>query len=460
MSKEHGKENKMGTMPIGKLLWSMSLPAMLSMFIQAMYNIVDSIYVAQIGEHALTAVSLAFPVQNLIIAVAVGTGVGLNSLISRRLGEKKLDQANKAASHGIIIALAAAAIFALFGFFLTKPFFQAFTSDAEIISMGVSYTSIVTIFSFGCFVEIAIEKTLQATGNMIWPMVFQLTGAILNIIFDPIFIFGMFGMPKLGVTGAAVATVGGQIISMILAAYVIYAKNHAVKISFKNFKIELPILRDIFSVGFPSIIMQSIGSVMTMGMNNILMRFSSSAVAVFGVYFKLQSFVFMPVFGLGQGALPIMGYNFGARNKTRLVHTLKLSCMISATIMTVGLLIFEFLPTQLLSLFNATPDMFEIGVPALRIICISFPLAAMGISFSNFFQAVGRGVNSLFISVLRQLVLLLPMAWIFAQFLTIHQVWLAFPLSEMVAAVASVILFLRVYKNDIVDLEYYEPNEE
>lgn len=460
MSKEHGNENKMGTMPIGKLLWSMSLPAMLSMFIQAMYNIVDSIYVAQIGEHALTAVSLAFPVQNLIIAVAVGTGVGLNSLISRRLGEKKLDQADKAASHGIIIALAAAAVFALFGFFLTKPFFQAFTSDAEIISMGVSYTSIVTIFSFGCFVEIAIEKTLQATGNMIWPMVFQLTGAILNIIFDPIFIFGMFGMPKLGVTGAAVATVGGQIISMVLAAYVIYAKNHAVKISFKNFKIELPILRDIFSVGFPSIIMQSIGSVMTMGMNNILMRFSSSAVAVFGVYFKLQSFVFMPVFGLGQGALPIMGYNFGARNKTRLVHTIKLSCAISATIMTIGLLIFEFLPVQLLSLFNATEDMLSIGVPALRIICISFPLAAMGISFSNFFQAVGRGVNSLFISVLRQLILLLPMAWIFAQFFTIHQVWLAFPLAEMVAAVASVILFLRVYKNDIVDLEYYEPNEE
>lgn len=450
---EQNKENKMGTMPIGKLLLSMSLPAMFSMFIQAMYNVVDSIYVAQIGENALTAVSLAFPIQNLIIAVAVGTGVGLNSLISRRLGEKRMDQADKAASHGVIIALIASFVFMLFGFFLTGPFFRAFTSNPEIVSMGIDYTSIVTIFSFGCFVEIAIEKTLQATGNMIWPMVFQLTGAILNIVFDPIFIFGMFGIPKMGVAGAAIATVGGQIVSMLLALYVIIKKNHEVNLSFHKFKLEIPIFKDIFSVGFPSIIMQSIGSLMTMGMNNILMMFSSSAVAVFGVYFKLQSFIFMPVFGLGQGAMPIMGYNFGSRNRKRLMHTLKLSCLISFGIMVVGTLIFEIFPVQLLSLFNATEEMLSIGVPALRIICISFPLAALGISFSNFFQAVGRGTNSLLISVLRQIILILPAAWLLAKFSSLNSVWFAFPIAESIAVVATLYLFWRVYQTDIAGIE-------
>ena len=315
--------NKMGTEPIGKLLLSMSLPAMFSMLIQALYNIVDSIYVAQIGEHALTAVSLAFPVQNLMIAVSVGTGVGLNSLISRRLGERREKEASAAATHGVLISFAESLLFLLFGLFFCRMFFSAFTSDSTVIQMGVDYTSIVTIFSFGSFIQINLEKTLQATGNMFYPMVFQLIGAITNIILDPIFIFGWFGLPAMGVAGAAIATVAGQILAMLYAVYVMVRKEHAVHITFKGFHFSGAIVRDIFQVGFPSIIMQSIGSVMIMALNNILIVFSQAAVAVLGVYFKLQSFVFMPVFGLGAGALPIMGFNYGARNKKRLMHTLQ-----------------------------------------------------------------------------------------------------------------------------------------
>lgn len=453
---EDKKQNKMGVMPIGKLLLSMSLPAMFSMFIQAMYNVVDSMYVAQIGENALTAVSLAFPIQNLIIAVAVGSGVGLNSLISRRLGERRKEDADKAATHGLLIALVAWVAFLLFGLFGTAPFFAAFTADPEIFSMGVQYTSVVTIFSFGCFGEIALEKALQGTGNMIWPMVFQLSGAVTNIILDPIFIFGWFGLPAMGVLGAAVATVLGQIFSMFLAVYVIHRKDHAVEIRLRGFRPEGRILRDIFAVGLPAIVMQSIGSAMTMGMNNILMSFSSSAVAVFGVYFKLQSFVFMPVFGLGQGALPIMGYNYGARNKQRMMHTLRLACTISLCIMTAGCLLFVLLPRQLLGLFNATPEMLSIGVPALRIIGCCFPFAALSISFSNFFQAVGCGVNSLVISVARQLVGILPLAWLLSR-VSLEATWLAFPLAEAGSLVVSITMLVAVYRSRVSTMDIPEP---
>ena len=358
-------QNKMGTMPVGKLLISMSLPAMFSMLIQALYNVVDSIYVAQIGEEALTAVSLAFPVQNFLIAVSVGTCIGLNSLISRRLGERREHEASLAATHGVLIALVEWVGFLIFGLFFCRIFFQAFTDNPTVIQMGIDYTSIVTIFSFGCFVEITLEKTLQATGNMIYPMLFQLTGAITNIILDPIFIFGWFGLPAMGVKGAAIATVGGQILSMFFAIYIIVRKEHAVQIHFKGFRFSGQIVKDIFAVGFPSIIMQSISSVMIMVLNNILIVFSQAAVAVLGVYFKLQSFIFMPVFGLGHGSMPIMGYNFGARNKKRLVHTLKLSSTISLCIMIVGLLIFQFGAKYLLMMFNASEEMMEIGVSAL-----------------------------------------------------------------------------------------------
>lgn len=449
------RHNKMADTPIVKLLISMSLPAMFSMFIQAMYNIVDSIYVAMIGENALTAVSLAFPVQNLIIAVAVGTGVGLNSLISRRLGERRQDQADKAATHGLVIAICAWVLFLVFGLFFTRPFFAAFTNDPAILEMGVDYTSIVTIFSIGCFVEISLEKTLQATGNMIWPMVFQLSGAVTNIILDPVFIFGWFGLPAMGVTGAAIATVLGQILSMFLAIAVIVLREHAVTVSLPHFRPEAAVFRDIFSVGLPAIIMQAIGSVMIMGLNSILIALSSTAVAVLGVYFKLQSFVMMPVFGLGQGALPIMGYNYGARNRDRLMKTLKMEGIFATCIMVVGTLLFYFIPDLLLGLFSASPDMLAIGVPALKIIGLCFPFAAWGISISNFFQAVGSGVNSLVISLMRQLVCILPLAWIFSRTLGLGAVWFAFPLAEMVSMATSLLLLYRVYRNQVANLEAF-----
>lgn len=442
-------ENKMGTMPIGRLLMSMSLPAMFSMLVQALYNVVDSIYVAQIGEHALTAVSLAFPIQNLMIAVSVGTGVGLNSLISRRLGERREGEASHAATHGVLISLAESLCFVIFGLFFCQMFFSAFTNDATVIRMGVEYTSIVTILSFGSFVQISLEKTLQATGNMFYPMVFQLIGAITNIILDPILIFGWFGLPAMGVTGAAIATVAGQILAMLFAVYVIIRKEHAVHITFKGFRFSTAIVRDIFEVGFPSIIMQSIGSVMIIALNNILIVFSQAAVAVLGVYFKLQSFVFMPVFGLGAGAMPIMGYNFGARDKKRLMHTLRLASIIALGIMVAGLLLFQFGAKYLLMMFNASEEMMSIGISALRTISLCFPAAALGIAFSNFFQAIGEGKNSLFISVLRQLVILLPCAWLISQFDTLNQVWLAFPIAEIVSFFISVLLLRSTYRRRI-----------
>lgn len=445
--------NKMGIMPIGKLLITMSLPAMFSMLIQALYNVVDSIYVAQISENALTAVSLAFPIQNFLIAVSVGTGIGLNSLIARRLGEQRQKEAGLAATHGVVIALAEWLIFLIFGLFFCKMFFCAFTSNPTIIEMGVDYTSIVTIFSLGLFIQIILEKTLQATGNMLYPMLFQLVGAISNIILDPIFIFGWLGFPAMGVTGAAVATVSGQIIAMFFSIYIILRKEHAVEIHFKGFRLSPQIIQDIFSVGFPSIIMQSISSVMIMALNNILIIFSQAAVAVLGVYFKLQSFVFMPVFGLGQGAMPIMGYNFGARNKKRLLHTLKLSSFISLGIMTAGLLIFQFGAKYLLTMFNASEEMMAIGVPALCTISLCFPAAALGIAFSNFFQAIGEGNSSLLISLLRQLIILLPCAYIISRIGTLNQVWMAFPIAEVASLLVSFLLVQKSYQNKIANLE-------
>lgn len=445
-------ENKMGTMPIGRLLMSMSLPAIFSMLIQALYNVVDSIYVAQIGEHALTAVSLAFPIQNLMIAVSVGTGVGLNSLISRRLGEHREEEASCAAVHGILISLLESLCFVIFGLFFCRMFFSAFTDDATVIQMGVTYTSIVTVLSFGSFIQICLEKTLQATGNMFYPMVFQLIGAITNIILDPILIFGWFGLPAMGVTGAAVATVAGQILAMLFAVYVIIRKEHAVHITFQGFHFSGAIVRDIFEVGFPSMIMQSISSIMIMALNNILIVFSQAAVAVLGVYFKLQSFVFMPVFGLGAGAMPIMGYNFGARNKKRLMHTLRLATLIALGIMVAGLLLFQFGASYLLMMFNASEEMMEIGVSALRTISLCFPAAALGIAFSNFFQAIGEGKNSLFISVMRQLVILLPCAWLISRLGTLNQVWLAFPIAEVISCFISVLLLRSTFRRRIDSL--------
>ncbi len=444
-------ENKMGTEPVFKLVVTMSVPAMLSMLVGALYNVVDSFFVAKISENALTAVSLAYPIQLLLIAVGVGTGVGINSLVSRRLGEGRQGEANSAATHGILLGAVNWFLFAVFGLFFSKMYFAAFTNSPEIIEMGTKYLSIVCIFSLGVFVEINIEKTLQATGNMIYPMISQLIGGITNIVVNPILVFGMFGAPRLGVTGSATATVIGQTLAMLFALFIIFKKDHEVKIDFHQFKINWDTVKNIYVVGFPSIIMQAIGSVMVMGMNAILIAFNDTAVAVFGVYFKLQSFIFMPVFGLNQGVMPIMGYNFGARKRQRLLSAVKIGSVIALCIMAFGTLMFWLFTDQLLLLFNASQQMLDIGVPALRTISLCFVPAALGIMFSTTFQAVGHGFNSMVVSVLRQLVVLLPAAYLLSK-ISLPAVWYAFPIAEIISFIASIVIFMRLYHKTLKNL--------
>lgn len=439
------RENKMGTAPVFKLIMSMALPSMFSMIVQALYNIVDSIFVAQISENALTAVSLALPLQLLIVSVGVGMGVGLNSLVSRRLGEGKQEEANSAATHGIILAFCHWIIFLILGLVISGPFLSLYTDNTEIFNMGKDYLGIVMIFSFGCFIEIAIEKTLQATGNMIFPMLFMLSGAITNIILDPIFIFSL----GFGVSGAAIATVIGQIVSMVFALIVLFVRKHAVHVTFKNFKINLKTIKNIYAVGLPSMIMQSIGSVMIVGMNGILVVFSNTAVSIFGIYFKLQSFIFMPVFGLTHGVMPVLGYNYGARNKDRMLKAQKFGCLIAMVIMAIGTVIFWVAPRLLLNMFNAGPEMQEQGQLALRILSICFVPAAIGIMFSTFFQATGRGMRSLFISILRQLVVLLPAAYLLSLTGNLDFVWFSFPIAESVSLITAIVLFIHLLKTDI-----------
>lgn len=446
-------ENKMGTMPMTKLIFSMSLPAMFSMLIQALYNIVDSIFVSFIGEDALTAVSLVYPMQMLIISFAVGTGVGVNSLISRRLGEKEYDEASHAANHGIVLAFITWVVFALIGLFFTKPFIASMAKGAEnvsqnIINWGNDYMWIVMVFSFGVFIEVSIEKSIQATGNMLYPMIFQLIGAVINLIFDPIFIFGAGFIPPMGVAGAAIATVMGQIVSMFYAVYIAHKKDFHVKFSLKNFKFRAKTIKDIYIVGIPSIVMQSIASVLITLLNKILIVLTPTAVTVLGVYYKLQSFVFMPVFGLTQGVMPIMGYNYGARNRRRLVDAVKKGTAIAAVIMALGMAVFSIFPKQLLLIFNAKPDMLEIGIPALRIISLNFVPAAIGIIFGTFFQATGKGVYSLTVSFLRQIVLILPVAKFLSGF-GVTNVWFAFPIAESVSLVFCIFMYIKVYKKQI-----------
>lgn len=443
---------KMGTRPILPLIFSMSLPAMFSMFIQSMYNIVDSIFVSKISMEALTALSLAFPLQTLMVAVAVGTGVGVNSLVSRKLGEGRYDEASSAASHGVVLAFFSWILFAILGIFLTRPFFEMFSDNPAVITAGCDYVYIVMICSFGIFIQIVLEKTLQATGNMIYPMFFQLTGAITNIILDPILIFGLLGFPKLGVKGAAIATVIGQVFALIFSIVIISTKTHAVKISFKGFKLSVKTLKDIYVVGFPSIIMQSISSLLVGALNAILVTFSEAAVSVLGIYYKLQSFVFMPVFGLTQGVMPIMGYNFGARNKKRLLDALKYGSIIASIIMAIGTVIFILFPDKLLMIFNASEELIVIGIPALRIISLCFMGAALGILFSTLFQAVGAGIYSLTVSVLRQLVVILPVAYLLSK-IGLEYVWYAFPIAEIAALIVSIILFRRLYNLKIKKLD-------
>lgn len=446
------RENRMGTAPMFKLIVSMSLPAMFSMLVQSLYNVVDSYFVAQISEEALTAVSLAYPVQMLLVAVAVGTGVGINSVVSRRLGAGRQEEADRAATHGIVLAVLSWLAFAVLGLCFTGTFFHAFTQNANILSMGSQYLYTVTLCSFGVFVEINMEKTLQATGNMFYPMLFQLVGAVTNIILDPIMIFGLLGCPAMGVLGAAVATVIGQILAMLFSLYVVFRKSHAVHITLKRFRFNGRTVRDIYAVGVPSIIMQSISSVLLVGLNAILIAFSEAAVSVLGVYYKLQSFVFMPVFGLTHGVMPIMGYNYGARKRDRLLSALKIGSVIAFGIMVVGTILFWVIPGPLLRIFNASDAMLQIGIPALRIISLSFTGAAVGILLSTLFQAVGKGNYSLLMSALRQLIVILPLAYLLSK-IGLQPVWIAFPVAELVSLAAGVVLFYGLYKKHLVHLK-------
>lgn len=438
------QENKMGVMPIPKLLITMSLPIVLSMLVQALYNIVDSIFVAQINENALTAVSLAFPVQNLMIAISAGTGVGINALLSRNLGEKKYEDANLAARNGIFLAIVSSIIMALIGIFGSRPFFLMQTKDPQIVSYGTQYMTIITVVSIGIFMQITFERLLQATGRTIYTMITQGLGAIINIILDPILIFGLFGFPRMEVAGAALATVTGQVIAVFLSLYYNIKKNPEININMKGFRPNKRVISCIYQVGIPSIIMQSIGSVMVFGMNKILLLFSSTAAAVFGVYFKLQSFIFMPIFGLNNGMIPIIAYNYGSKQKKRILSTIKLSVGVAVFIMCIGLFLFQTFPAQLLKFFDASEHMLEIGVPALRIISLSFIFAGYCIIIGSVFQALGNGMYSLVVSAARQLLVILPVAYLFAMIFGLHMVWWAIPIAEIVSVLLSMLLFRRI----------------
>ena len=449
MQLETQEENRMGTAKMFPLILSMSLPAMFSMLIQALYNIVDSYFVAQVSEKAVSALSLAYPIQNLLIAFAVGTAAGVTSLISRRLGEGRRKEAEAAANHGVILSIVTWLVFAVFGIFFTTPFFQMFESDPEIIHMGTQYLSICCIFAFGQFIVTMLEKIMQATGNMFWPMIFQLVGAMINIVVDPILIFGWFGLPAMGVTGAAIATVGGQILSMILAIVVV-TRHPSIRISLKGFRFNGNIVKNIYAVGIPAIVMQAISTVMNMAINAILAGFSTAAYTVFGLYFKLRSFVFMPVLGLNQGLMPIMGYNYGANKKKRLLQSFYQGCGIALAIMLIGVLAFMLLPGQLLGFFNPTEELLQVGIPALRIICLCFPLAALGLVSSNMYQAIGRGNYSLVMSLMRQLAVLVPVAWLLAKVTNdVGMVWWAFPIAEAVSLAVSMMFFKHLYKTEL-----------
>ena len=444
------KENKMGVMPVGKLLFTMSLPIMISMLVQALYNVVDSMFLARVSENALTALSIAFPIQNLMIAVSVGLGVGLNAVVSRALGAKDTKGVNRAATNGIMLMFICGLLFMLGGATLVRPYFEMQTDIEEIVTSGIDYTSIVMMGSMGVFMQILFERLLQSTGRTMLTMFSQGVGAIINIIFDPIFIFGYFGFPKMGVAGAAYATILGQWVAALLGLILNIRKNPEVSISMKGFKPHGATIRLILSIGIPSVVMQSIGSVMTFLMNQILIAFSSTAVAVFGVYFKLQSFVFMPVFGLTNGTVPIVAYNFGARKGDRMKKTIQYSVYAAIVIMICGALIFQSIPDKLLMLFDASDEMLRVGVPALRIISLSFPLAGFGIGAGAVFQALGFSVYSMIISLIRQLVVLIPCAYLIGMLTgDVTGVWWAFVVAEVVSLTVSA-LYLRRVNRDVI----------
>lgn len=446
------EENKMGVMPVNKLLLSMSVPMMLSMLVQALYNIVDSIFVARVSEDALTAVSLAFPVQTLMIALGAGTGVGVNALLSRALGQKNAKMASDAARNGIFLFVLNYVAFLIIGLFLIKPFYVLQTDNAQIMAYGIDYLTIICCCSAGLYGQFIFERLLQSTGRTTYTMVTQMLGAIINLILDPILIFGLLGVPALGIKGAAIATVSGQIVAGTAAYFMNKLKNREIDINMKGFKPSKNIIKTIYTVGVPSIIMQSIGSIMVFSLNKILISFSTTATAVFGVYFKLQSFVFMPIFGLNNGMIPIIAYNYGARKKDRLMQTYKLSLIYAICIMTTGMIIFEAIPQILFELFDASEHMMSMGVPAIRIIVLHFPIAAFCIITGSLFQALGNGVYSMINSICRQLVVLVPAAYLLSLIGNVNYVWFAFPIAEIAAMLLTIIFFKKVYSRVIKPL--------
>jgi putative MATE family efflux protein len=441
----------MGTMPVKQLIISMSLPMMISMLMQALYSVVDSIFVSHLSEQALAAVTYAFPLQNMMIALGSGTGVGINALLSRSLGERRFDRSDAAANTGLLLTFCNALLFMVIGLFGSRAFIATQTSLPEIREMGATYLSIVCGFSFGLFFQMTFERLLQSTGLTVYSMASQLSGAIINTILDPIMIFGLLGCPRFGVAGAAYATVIGQCLAALIGLALNLKKNTEIHYSFRGIlSPKAETIGRIYYVGVPSILMMSIGSVMTYGMNQILSIFSDTAVAVFGVYFKLQSFFFMPVFGLNNGVIPVLAYNYGARKKERIREALRFAMLVAVAIMGFGTLLFELIPARLLGFFNASEEMLQIGVPALRIICLSYMMAGACIAMGSIFQAFSRSFYSLFVSIGRQLVVLLPAAWLLSRTGSVTMVWWAFPIAEMVSGILSVIFFRKLYK-EVVD---------
>ena len=445
-------ENKMGVQPVGRLLAGMAVPMMISMLVQALYNVVDSIFVSRLSENALTAVSLAFPLQNLMIAVCAGTTVGMNALLSRSLGAKEQDKADQAANTGIFLALCSFVLFCVIGVFFSRTFFQLQTDVTEIVSSGTIYAQICLGCSIGIFCQFTFERLLQSTGRTVHTMITQSIGAIINIILDPILIHGWFGLPAMGIAGAAIATVIGQWVSGIMVIIFNLKFNPEVQLHKKYLPLEGKTVAAILTVGVPSIVMNGIGSVMNFGINQILQGFAETATGVFGVYFKLQSFFFMPLFGLNNATISIIAYNYGARKPHRITKTLKISCTAALCIMTAGLLVFQFFPDLLLGLFNPSQAFPEIGRVALRTISWSFPIAAICIALGASFQALGDGIYSTIVSLCRQLVVLLPVAYLLSLTGEVQRVWLAFPIAEIVSGTVTFICFTRIYRQKIKPL--------
>jgi MATE efflux family protein len=450
LTKRKRPENKMGTMPINKLIINMSLPLITSMFVQAFYNIVDSLFVARINEDALTAVSMSFPAQNLMISAGVGVGVGITALIARYLGAHDEKGITRVVHNGIFLGILNSILFALFGIFLAKFYFEFQKASGIIETYGIQYLSICSIFAFSIIMEITFERMLIASGKTIYTMITQSTGAIINIIFDPIFIFGLFGVPKMGIVGAAVATIFGQTVAMFMALYFNVVKNHEVRISIKKFAVDFKTIINIYEIGFPSIVMQSAASFMIFQLNNLLASFSTTATAVLGVYFKLQSFVILPVFGLNNSVISIVSYNYGAGKIKRLLKTVKVANIYAFSIMLAGFVLCQILPVQILKIFDASDNMLAIGVPALRIISFSFLIAPFSIVSSGTFQALGKGTFSLIISLIRQLIVILPLSYLLSRVMGMKGVWVAFPIAEIVAGILTIIYLRKLYKNEIM----------